>query len=110
MAHVVEHIIRGSFLHNATGIHHCYILTDLCHNAKVMGDHEHGHFFVTDQLFHELQHLRLNGYIQSGGRLIRDQKLRAAGQRNRNDNTLLHAAGELMRVIVSAGFRDTYHL
>ena len=75
-----------------------------------MRDHEHGHFLVTDQLFHEFQNLRLDGYIQRSGRLIRDQKLRTAGQRNRNDNTLLHSAGELMWVIVSAGFRDTYHL
>src|SRR3546814_17068634 len=48
------------------------------------------------------QHLRLNGDIERGGRLVRQQQLRPAGQRHGDHHPLAHAAGELVRVVVQA--------
>ena len=47
---------------------------------------------------HELEHLRLDGGVQAGGRLVEDQQRRVLGQRHGDDDALLHAARELVRV------------
>ena len=52
--------------------------------------------YSADQLYN----LRLNGYIQRSCRLITDQQGRVTGECNRNDNSLSHTAGQLMRIIL----------
>ena len=44
------------------------------------------------------QDLRLDGDVERGGRLVRDQQRRPAGQRHRDHRALPHAAGKLMRI------------
>ncbi len=48
------------------------------------------------------QHLRLDRHVERGGRLVRDQQARIAGQRHRDHHALAHAAGELVRIGVDA--------
>ena len=45
--------------------------------------------------------------IQGGGRFIRNQKMRMAGQGNCYDDPLLHSSGELVRVFVGPVGRDS---
>ena len=47
----------------------------------------------------QIEDLRLNGDVERGGRFIRDQKLRLAGQRDRDRHPLPHAARELVRIL-----------
>ena len=47
----------------------------------------------------EIEDLRLDRHVERGGRLVRDQEFRFAGQRDRNRHPLPHAAGQLMRVL-----------
>src|SRR5207249_11723140 len=49
--------------------------------------------------------LRLDGHVERGGRLVGDQKLRAAGERDRDHGALAHTAGELVRIVVDALLR-----
>ncbi len=42
--------------------------------------------------------LHLHGHIQRRGRLVCDQHLRVAGDRQSDSNALAHAAGELVRI------------
>ena len=51
-----------------------------------------------DQVHHRL----LRGDVEAGGRLVGDQQLRIAGQRQRDDDALAHAAGQLERIGVIA--------
>ena len=44
-----------------------------------------------------LEDLRLDGHVQRGGRLVRDDQVRVVGDRDRDHRALAHAAGELVR-------------
>ena len=46
----------------------------------------------------EVEHLRLDGGVEAGRRLVEDQQRRVLGQRHRDHDALLHAARELVRV------------
>ena len=48
---------------------------------------------------HQLQNLRLDGHVQGGGGLVRDQHRRLAGQRHRDHHPLSQAAAELERIL-----------
>ena len=54
------------------------------------------------ELYDQVHHRLLRGDVEAGGRLIRDQKLRIAGQRQRDHDTLAHAAGKFERIGVIA--------
>jgi len=54
---------------------------------------------------HQIEDLRLQGHVERGGRLVRDQQPGIAGQRHRNHHALAHAAGQLVRVFVDASLR-----
>src|SRR5690606_30203751 len=52
------------------------------------------------QVLEDVQHLRLNGDVERRDRLVRDDELRAQGERSRDADTLALTAGELVRVAV----------
>ena len=52
------------------------------------------------QLIHQVEDLRLNGYIQSCSRLIGDQDLRIAYQSHGDHDTLALSAGKLERILL----------
>ena len=54
------------------------------------------------ELNDQIHHRFLRGDVQSGRRLICDQQLRIAGQRQCDDHALAHAAGQLERIGVIA--------
>ena len=56
---------------------------------------------LDDQVHHRL----LRGDVEAGGRLVGDQQLRPAGERQRDDHALAHAAGELEGIGVVALLR-----
>ena len=70
-----------------------------------MGDHDDGHTQLVAQVVHQLKDLRLDRDVQRGGRLVSDQQLRLAGQRNGDHNTLAHTAGQLVGVLLQAAVR-----
>ncbi len=57
---------------------------------------------------HQLQDLGLDGHVERRGRLVGQQQLRLARQRDRNQRPLLHAAAELVGICAVAigGRRD----
>ena len=95
---IIVYVFQGSHFHNLSGIHNRNLVAGVRNNAEVMRDQQHCGAQLFLQVAHKLQHLRLDGDIQRGCRLIRDDKLRAACKRNGDDNALLHAAGKLVRI------------
>ena len=57
------------------------------------------------RLDRQIHHRLLGGDVEAGGGLVGDQELRAAGERQRNDHALAHAAGQLERIGVVALLR-----
>ena len=70
-----------------------------------MRDHDDAGVDLILKIADELQHLRLDGHIQRGGRFIGDDDLRVTCQRDRDDDALTHAAGELERILTDPRFR-----
>ena len=50
----------------------------------------------------QVEDLRLHRDVERGGRLVGEQQLRAARERDRDHHALAHAAGELVRVLAQA--------
>ena len=76
-----------------SGIHNHDVIRYFRNNSEVMGNHHDrcSEFFL--QFIDQIQNLGLNGHIQSGCRLITDQKLRITGQGHGDHDTLTHTAG-----------------
>ena len=78
-------------------------------DAEVVGDQDHRHPALAAQVVEQLQDLRLDRHVERGRRLVGDQQLGLAGERDRDHHALAHAAGELVRVVArarSAASRD----
>ena len=110
MTRIIENIIHRSLFYHFTCIHNGYFVTDLSNNTKVMCDKDNTHVILLLKFFHQFENLCLDGYIQSGCRLIGDQKLRMANQTHCDHNPLTHTTGKFMRVLFHTFFNvvDTY--
>jgi len=102
MGAALEDVADGSLFHDATGIHHRDLVAHLGHHAHVVGDKQDGRARALLQLPDQMQNLRLDGDVERGGRFVGDQKLRLAEQRHGDHHALLHAAGQLVRIIAEA--------
>src|SRR6185312_11979817 len=88
----IEQIAHRTVFYDAAGIHNGHAVAHLCDDAEVMGnedDRDAGRFL---KVLQQIEVLRLDRYIEVGGRLIRDDHLRATGQSDGTDDTLPHAA------------------
>ena len=75
-----------------------------------MGDEDHGGIVLFLQFAHKLENLRLNRNVQRRGRLVGDEKLWVAGQRDGDDDPLLHPARKLVGIFAEPLARDADHL
>ncbi|EJW99911.1 hypothetical protein EVA_11983 [gut metagenome] len=99
-----------SLFYHLTAVHNSNIIGHLIDNSEVMGNEDDGCALFTLQVIHQAQNLRLNGNIQSGGRLVGNQDLGAACQCHGDHDALTHAAGQLMGILFhnSFGVRNLY--
>lgn len=78
---VQKDILGGADFDQRARIHHRDVVAGLGDDAEVVGDHDHCGLKTVAQLADHADDLRLNGYVERGRRLVGDQKLRLAGQR-----------------------------
>lgn len=62
-----------------------------------MAHEQQGHVLLRDQLAQQPQHFGLDGHIERGRRLVRDQQGRLGGQGHGEGHPLALAAGDLVR-------------
>ncbi len=74
-------------------------------DAKVVGHQDDGHAELAAQVVDQLEDLALDGHVECGGRLVRDQQARLAGERGSDHRALTHPAGQLMRVLAGHALR-----
>ena len=98
-------------LHDLAAVEDDGAAAKLADHAEVVGDEGDGGAQLVPQTAHQIQHLGLDGHIQGGGGLIRDQQLRPAGQGHGDHHPLAQAAGELVGIAVHPLFRhgDVHH-
>jgi hypothetical protein len=81
------------------------VLGALGRQTQVVGDEQHRGAELGRQLLEVVQDPPLHGHVERRGRLVRDQQLRPGGEADRDQRTLPHAAGELVRVLLGAASR-----
>ena len=104
VAGVIVDVVRGADLHDVARIHDGHPVSDVGHDAEVVGDENDGQLVLDLHLLEQLQNLRLNGHVQRGGGFVADQDLRVAGHGNGDDDALAHTAGKFMGVLAEAHF------
>src|SRR6185312_8758148 len=102
MARPLDDVAQRPDLGDAPGIHDRHAVGSLGDHADVVGDQHHRHAMVAAELLQERDDLRLDGDVERGGRLVGDDELRIAAQRQRDDDALTHAAREMVRIVVEA--------
>ena len=65
-----------------------------------MRGEQHRDAALLGELLQQLEDLRLDGHVERGGRLVRDDELGLRQQRQRDHQPLPLAAGELVRQLV----------
>ena len=65
-----------------------------------MGDEHDGGAVFLLQIVHQPQNLRLNGHVQSGGRLVGNQNVGLTGKSHGDHDTLPHTAGQLVGILL----------
>ena len=100
-----EQFIDRRALDDLAGIHHRDLVADFGDHAEIVGDQDDRGAARGLQLAHQIEDLRLQGDVERGGRLVRDQEPGIAGQRHRDHDALAHAARQLVRIFVDAPLR-----
>ena len=93
MLGIAENLRHRSHLHSLAAAHHAHPIRHLAHNAQIVSDEQNRHAESRLQLLEQFKNLRLNGDIQSRGRLIGDQDVGIVGQSHGDHHPLALTAG-----------------
>ena len=98
VARVAQHRFGIALLDQPTGVQHADAIAHLADDPEVVADEQHRGAELRLQAGDEVEHLRLDGRIEPGRRLVEDQERRLGCEGHRDHHALLHATGELVRV------------
>ena len=102
-------------LGDAAEIHDQHAVGHVLHDVEVVADEQVGQAELGFQVAEQVQHLRLDGFVEGGDRLVEDDQARAKCQRAGDVDPLPLPARELMRVApgklggVQADRRQQFH-
>ena len=99
-----EDLLHGALFNEPAVEHDEDAVGKVGDDAEIVGDEEDGHAELFPKVAEEVEDLGLNGDVEGGGGLVRDEKAGFAGQGHGDHGTLLHAPGELVGVIPGALF------
>ena len=81
---------RGLLLDHLAGVHDDDVVRGLLDHAHVVRDDDHRHLVLVAEVVEQVEHGCLHGHVERGRRLVRDQELRVAGERDRDHHALAH--------------------
>ena len=84
------------------GVHDGDTVGDLRNDREIVRDKQHGEAETGAEIGEQIEDLRLDGDVQSGGRFVGDEQARAVDDGHGDHDALAHAAGKLMRIIAVA--------
>ena len=100
VAGVGEDRVPRTALDDPAGVHDRDVVGELGDDGEVVGDVQRRDAVLLAELAHGLQHARLGGDVESRRRLVADDHMRSVGERHRDRDALLLAAGQLMGIAV----------
>ncbi len=98
MARRAEDLGHRPRLDDPRGVHHGHALARLRDDREVVRDEHDRHARLAAQAREQVQDLILDRHVERGRRLVAEQQLRLAGERDRDHDALPQAARELVRV------------
>ena len=96
---------RVALLDDLAGVHHPDAIAQRPDDAEVVRDEQDGGVGLGLERAHEVEHARLDGRVEPGRRLVEDEQLGVGGERDGDDDALLHPAGQLVRVALGDALR-----
>ena len=97
-------------LDHMAGMHHHHPIAEIGGQREVMGNQKRGDLIGPRTLPNQVQHRRLGGHIEAGGRLVADQQPGRCRHCQRDHHPLTHAARQLegigMPALLRIGDRD----
>src|SRR5262245_3307395 len=96
---VVEQLLHRRLLDDLASIHHRDAIAHLGDDAEVVRHEDQRHAGLALDVLEQIEVLRLDRHVEVGGGLIGDDQARAAGERDRSDDTLAHAAAHLVGIV-----------
>ena len=103
----VENLLRRAGLHNLSFLHHIYAAAQRGDHAQIMTDQKKRCFRLPDHFPQQPQNLRLHCPVQGGGGLVCNNQPGITGKGNGDYHSLLHAAGQLKRILLHPKRRIT---
>jgi len=97
-------------LGHPTAVHDHDPIADLCDDAEIVGDQDDAHPEVTGDPAQQLQDLGLDHHVEGGRRLIGNDDIGVAGQRQGDHRALPHAARVGVGILVRAPAADPHPL
>src|SRR4051794_13702896 len=91
-------LLRRRRLDDPPEVHHRDPVADVAHDGQVVGDEQVGEPEPALQPLEQVDDLRLDGDVQGGDGLVRDDQVGIERERPRDPDALPLAAGELVRV------------
>ena len=88
--------VHVGLFHGAATVHHQHVICGAGNHAHVVGNHDASRASFALRNLDHVQDLGLDGHVEGGGWLVRDQYLRIIRNRNSNDHALAHTAGKLV--------------
>ena len=95
---VAEDLLGGPLFDEPAGIEHADALAHLRDDREVVADEEDARPELLAQRRDEVEHLGLDRRVEARRRLVEDEERRVLREGHRDDDALLHAARELVRV------------
>ena len=92
----------GQFCHDAQ-VHDRHTVADMANHRQVMRNEQISQIHFVLQVFKQVDHLCLNGYIQGGNGLITNDQFRLQRQSTCDADTLPLATGKFMWITVNIG-------
>ena len=105
MPRLVEQLVHGRLLDGVPGVHDHHAIGQLGHQAQVVRDQHQRGVELAQRIAEHFEDLGLDGHVEGGGRLVRDQQAGRVGQGHSDHHPLGHATRELVRVLLGAALR-----
>lgn len=105
VAGVGEEFVDFRFFDDPSGVHDNHAVAVLGDESQVVRDEDGGGSHVFSHVAQEGEDLVLDGDVEGGGRLVGDDEFRFAGEGDGDDDALLHASREGVRVAFGDDFR-----
>ena len=98
VAHAVEDVLDRAALDRLAGIHDGDAVAGLQDQPQIVRYEDHRRAVAVAEILHQVDDAGLHRHVERGGRFVEQEQRRLRQQRHCDDDALLLAAGELMRI------------